>query len=421
MDNYAYSRNNGLWYDVSQNIILDQNTAMRLISEKKRVANRNSRLLGEYSKQIRMFEMNRNGTSRSVNQSRNVPETVKIVEVIDRWTKDTMVIVPSSIDSKGFLISSLEQARIPFYNWEEFNGLAVVLSRNHRQEALQALSSEGIKTSYRSREVMEQNWRNSQTETSEYQVSRKGQDRFFQLVEDGTMISLLFDGHGTDTVIDYISSHRNYFVELGHEPFPETNAEVFERVNKVFINFENTMRTRMSDMYSGSTLVVAVHKISSGKVFFAHIGDSRAVWSIGDKIYGTKDHKPSEDSEKSRIISLGGRVTQAKRDVPRVNENLATSRSFGDETLKAKGNNSADRQKDLVSVIPSVYGPYTFPSGSFYGLGSDGVFDVMSNEEVAKILLESKRNTVTSAKKVVEMAVQKGSLDDITFGAVFIL
>jgi protein phosphatase 1L len=122
----------------------------------------------------------------------------------------------------------------------------------------------------------------------------------------------------------------------------------------------------------------------------------------------------------TRIISLGGKVTKAKRDVMRVNENLATSRSFGDETLKTKGNTENDRNNDLVSVIPSVYGPFSLPSKSFYGLGSDGVFDVMSNEETIKLLSDQKKSS-NVARKVVEMAVQKGSLDDITFGCVHVL
>jgi protein phosphatase 1L len=412
METYIQARDNDMWYDISNNTIVDHKFALRLMSEKKRIGQQASKLLGTHTKQIRSFEMNMNKANNSSLET--------MVDVIDRWTKDTMVIIPNSMISRSSLLSSLEYSKIPFYNWEEFGGLAVVLSRHHRGEVLQALSTEGVKVSYQSREVLEQNWRNSQIETSEYQISRKGQDRFFQLAENGVIISLLFDGHGTDTVIDYISSHRTDFAELGMEPFPETNAEAFERTRKVFVEFENTMRKSMSDLYSGSTLVTAVHKVSTKKVFFAHIGDSRAVWSVGGKIYGTNDHKPSEEREMTRIISLGGKVTKAKRDVMRVNENLATSRSFGDETLKTKGNTENDRNNDLVSVIPSVYGPFSLPSKSFYGLGSDGVFDVMSNEETIKLLSDQKKSS-NVARKVVEMAVQKGSLDDITFGCVHVL
>lgn len=410
---YEYARLNDLWYDLSTNSVVDRTLGNKLIAERKRVGNQKARLLGTHTRQIRSFEMNMNGVSRKPKSSS------QNANIVDRWTSDTMVVIPESMDAKGSLLNALEQARIPFYNWEEFGGLAVVLSRNHRQEAIQALNSEGMKVAFQSREVVEQERRNSQVSTFEYQISRKGQDRYFQFVEDGVMISLLFDGHGTDTVIDYISSHRTDFLELGIEPFPETNAEVFERVNKVFNDFENNMRTKIKDLYSGSTLVTAVHKISTRKAFFAHIGDSRAVWFIDKKVSGTKDHKPSDDSEKSRILSLGGKVTQARRDVPRVNDNLATSRSFGDETLKTRGNTEADRQKDLVSVIPSVYGPFTFPAGSFYGMGSDGVFDVLSNEEVATMMSGQARSD-NIAKRIVDTAVSKGSLDDITFGCVYV-
>lgn len=414
-----------MWYDIHTNSMLTRESAMTLVHSRQRIANHESRLLGTYGQQIRSFQMNPKPMVSKLSSTQPIE-----IDIIDRWTNDTMVMVPSMryesdseqsrMSAKSSMLTSLEQAKIPFYNWEEFGGMAVVLSRNHRQEIIQALSAKGAKITYQAREVMEQKWRNSQIETTEYQISRKGQDRFFQLSENGVLISLLFDGHGTDTVIDYISTHRTDFAALGFEPFPETNAEAFEKTSKVFIEFENTMRKKIKDMYSGSTLVVAVHKIATKKVFFAHIGDSRAVWSIGGKVFGTNDHKPSEENERKRVTDLGGRVTQARRDVMRVNGNLATSRSFGDESLKVPGNSESDRKKDLISVIPSVYGPYNLPSGSFYGLGSDGVFDVISNDQIYSLLSNKGRGSNVS-RVVVEAAVEKGSLDDITFGTVYIL
>lgn len=45
--------------------------------------------------------------------------------------------------------------------------------------------------------------------------------------------------------------------------------------------------------------------------FIANVGDSRALMSAngGEKIYAlSRDHKPSDDLEKQRIVSAGGQI-----------------------------------------------------------------------------------------------------------------
>jgi serine/threonine protein phosphatase PrpC len=56
---------------------------------------------------------------------------------------------------------------------------------------------------------------------------------------------------------------------------------------------------------------------------------------------------------------------------------LAMSRSLGDKLAHSVG----------VSSLPEVKSYYIKPNDKYIVLGSDGVFEFLSNEEVAKIVL----------------------------------
>ena len=424
MDNYDFAFSNGMWYDVGTGDILTPESATRLVAERKRVSEPRLRIVGTYVKQLRNFESNQNATNR-MNSASSTRLNME-VKIIDRWNDTHMAITMGSDKEYNKLTKMLEAAEVPAQSYTLSTGQSLVVERKFLADVFQTLKSAKANVSYQNREVDEQNWRSSRVRTFEHQVSRKGQDRFFQLTQDGVIISLLFDGHGNNNVIEYITAHHSAFLELGVRPFPETNGEAFERAQRVFISFETRIRKSIDASYSGSTVVVAVHDLVGKSVYFAYAGDSRAIWRFksggspdrtSSEVFGTQDHKPTEPGEKERIEALGGRVTRAKGDAWRVNDYLSTSRSFGDESLKDRGD---DRKKDLVSVIPSIEGPFTFGSGSYYGMGSDGVFDVLNNDQVAAIIEEA-RGSQNGAQLVTQAAVDAKSYDDITFAYTMVL
>jgi serine/threonine protein phosphatase PrpC len=177
------------------------------------------------------------------------------------------------------------------------------------------------------------------------------------------------------------------------------------------------MRKQIDTLHSGSTMVFAAHDLRSGKVFFGYIGDSRAVFQQSPEAphIATPDHKPSSQAETMRIRILGGYVSYNKNDVPRVNGNLATSRSFGDGSLK---HNSEDRSQDLVSVTPDIMGPYNFGPDSIYFLGSDGLFDEVQNAELVKFVRNG-GEAANVGSHFCSLAKQRGSRDDISIGFAF--
>lgn len=172
----------------------------------------------------------------------------------------------------------------------------------------------------------------------------------------------------------------------------------------------------------GSTAVVAI--VCSSHVITANCGDSRVVLCRGkEPIALSVDHKPDRKDERARIEAAGGKVIDWNGY--RVSGILAMSRSIGDRYLKP-----FLIPKPEVSIVPRA------KDDDCLILASDGLWDVMSNEDACKvarrqILLWYKNNndgancdggsepTMNPAAKaaadcLVRLALMKGSGDNIS-------
>jgi len=70
--------------------------------------------------------------------------------------------------------------------------------------------------------------------------------------------------------------------------------------------------------------------ITPTKIFCANLGDSRSVInSNGKAVELSRDHKPDNLVEKTRIVKAGGEVVNS-----RINNDISVSRSFGDFLFK---------------------------------------------------------------------------------------
>lgn len=82
---------------------------------------------------------------------------------------------------------------------------------------------------------------------------------------------------------------------------------------------------------------------------------------------------------------------------------LAVSRSFGDHSYKR-----------YVTVRPYVQRVELPSDAEFVVLGCDGVFDVLQDEDVCRIVKENCQDYASCAEHVVQEAVDQGSTDNIT-------
>ncbi|CAH1443618.1 unnamed protein product [Lactuca virosa] len=163
---------------------------------------------------------------------------------------------------------------------------------------------------------------------------------------------------------------------------------------------------RKFDSFHSGTTALAV--VKQGELLvIANVGDSRAVLATTSDdgclvpVPLTVDFKPNLPHEAERIVECKGRVF-CLEDEPGVHRlwlpneespGLAMSRAFGDYCVKDFG---------LVSV-PQVTERRITRKDQFIVLASDGVWDVVSNEEAVEIV-SSTVDKAKSAKRLVEFA-----------------
>mmetsp|Transcript_42396 Transcript_42396/g.112204 ORF Transcript_42396/g.112204 Transcript_42396/m.112204 type:complete len:401 (-) Transcript_42396:184-1386(-) len=120
------------------------------------------------------------------------------------------------------------------------------------------------------------------------------------------------------------------------------------------------------------------------EVVCANAGDSRAVLCRkGRPVELSHDHKPDEDTEKSRIEAAGGRVEEnhvGDRVICRVNGNLSLSRAIGDLEFKRRADLGPEAQ--MICATPDIIAEPLTDEDEFIVLACDGVWDVKTNQEV---------------------------------------
>ncbi|KAK3438455.1 hypothetical protein EUGRSUZ_C03066 [Eucalyptus grandis] len=224
-------------------------------------------------------------------------------------------------------------------------------------------------------------------------------------------IQMLVGGPALDGISDYVSEQTAHFFGVydGHGGL-QVDAEVSGKFSTEPVAPETV----------GSTAVVAM--ICSSHIVVANCGDSRAVLYRGkEPIALSVDHKPNREDEYARIEAAGGKVIQWNGH--RVFGVLAMSRSIGDRYLKPW----------IIPEPEVVFVPRTREDECLV-LASDGLWDVMTNEEACdlarkRLLLWHKKNGVThlpnkgevvdpaaqaAAEYLSKCALQKGSKDNIT-------
>ena len=250
-------------------------------------------------------------------------------------------------------------------------------------------------------------------------------------VENGGRFLAVFDGHGGAEVSAILQErlYDLYSEALAKKHWEKNNEFGAERktipsksshvaaMQRGLEQVEDAVMKLDELVYQGSTAVcVVLHVAQSGKrtLLTANIGDSRAVLCRGrEAIDITRDHKPGDDQERKRIEAMGEEIEwDPYGQVYRVRD-LSLSRAVGDRFAKP-----------VVSSEPEIM---TFPvadgEDEFVLLASDGLWDVMSSQEVVDFVheilctdtetdsqLERRKNM---ARIVANEALERGSADNV--------
>ncbi|CAG9313709.1 unnamed protein product [Blepharisma stoltei] len=200
----------------------------------------------------------------------------------------------------------------------------------------------------------------------------------------------LFDGHGGNGCSNFLRDNLHQFIiESHHFPLAPHKAinEALARAESEFMKISKETNDK-----SGSCAVIAL--IVGQFCFIANVGDSRALMSgmSGKHVYSlTTDHKPAEPQEQARIFQAGGLVYSTtalnKSKIYRVLPGrLSVSRTIGD--IEAK-NFEMGGNPGVVISTPEIRKFEIKPEYDFIMLGSDGIFDTLTNRDVVDKAWES--------------------------------
>ncbi|XP_051031159.1 protein phosphatase 1B isoform X3 [Phodopus roborovskii] len=232
----------------------------------------------------------------------------------------------------------------------------------------------------------------------------------------------VYDGHAGSRVANYCSTHLLEHITTNEDfraagtagsALEPSVENVKTGIRTGFLKIDEYMRN-FSDLRngmdrSGSTAVGVL--ISPTHIYFINCGDSRAVLCRdGEVCFSTQDHKPCNPMEKERIQNAGGSVM-----IQRVNGSLAVSRALGDYDYKCVDGKGPTEQ--LVSPEPEVYEILRAEEDEFVVLACDGIWDVMSNEELCEFVksrLEVSQDLENVCNWVVDTCLHKGSRDNMS-------
>ena len=229
------------------------------------------------------------------------------------------------------------------------------------------------------------------------------EDRFDHAVVEEGLFFAVYDGHSGDQVSSFLKDKLHVYFE----DCLTSNNNKQKAFECAFARAEEYALTNYDD---GSTAVVAY--IDKNDVLHcAWTGDSRAVLECGGKVcLFTDDHKPDRKDEKERIEKAGGSVWH--HGVWRVN-GLAVSRSIGDKSMKSS--------KGQIIAVPEYKQVQLTPDNHFLIIASDGIWDVIKNEEAVAMVnkaLRNKQSLDSIAEALQNEAIKRGSGDNITVSVI---
>jgi protein phosphatase 1L len=213
----------------------------------------------------------------------------------------------------------------------------------------------------------------------------------------------VFDGHGGAGAAEFAAKNLEKNVKTEVSKRSEEEG-IEEAVREGYLITDSEFLKK--DIRGGTCCVTAF--IHQGDLVVSNAGDCRAVLCQGgDAEALTVDHRPSLDDERERIESLGGYV-DCYHGVWRVHGSLAISRAIGDGHLKK-----------WVIAEPATKVFKIKPKCEFLILASDGLWDMVSNQEAVDIVRPlcvhaDKPQALSACKKLVDLSLTRGSTDDIS-------
>jgi serine/threonine protein phosphatase PrpC len=215
----------------------------------------------------------------------------------------------------------------------------------------------------------------------------------------------VFDGHGT--IGEHVAnSVKATFVEMAYSI--ASASDVQAAFQQAFAQARNRVRQANLGEESGTTVTVALVDSVKKSVSIAHVGDSTAtvIDSRGNIVFQSEDHRPCNEKEAQRLRAHGSQVMNGRLPLnSQPDVHVGFSRSIGDFRFVQQG---VIAEPDVVTV--------PFDTSSSLIIASDGVWDVLPRETVARMVVQSpdSASSIVTTARSTWMSMPHIHIDDIT-------
>ena len=233
----------------------------------------------------------------------------------------------------------------------------------------------------------------------------------------------IFDGHGGKDVASFLSINLHHFLidEINNINFGTNDEEnisnIIESIKSAFMKIDQNILSNenfTNDVGSTATLIFIYYNNLNENILnnnndngnknveitliCANIGDSNGYLITKSNISQiTKPHKCEDTSEVQRIKGTGGIVFQG-----RIFGKLILTRTLGDKEMKKYG----------VIPVPDFYTKKIEKDDLFVIIASDGIWDVINEEEIYKMGNEKELSSEIFSKKIMDLAKERDTRDN---------
>jgi serine/threonine protein phosphatase PrpC len=245
-------------------------------------------------------------------------------------------------------------------------------------------------------------------ETDEMLIAGTGMQGWRKNMEDAHILAYQVEGNRKHAMLGVFDGHNGQAIAKHAAlnlmtTLTETEAfgkkEYGQSLTDAFLQLDAAMHTSELRDEGGCTAVAVL--LMDSVLYCANAGDSRAVISrsgVAEPL--SFDHKPTCEDEIARVEAAGGTINHG-----RVNGILSLTRALGD--FDFKGNAARSQAEQVITALPDVRSALMTPDVDFIVVCCDGVFDVLSNDELCASITEKLSATDGDVALVCEMVLDE--------------
>lgn len=250
--------------------------------------------------------------------------------------------------------------------------------------------------------------------TAEQGSRRTMEDQHTMLSEEIPFFAV-YDGHGGTSCAEYLRDTLHTLI-LGN---PEIRTNPEKAIRDGLVEADRAFLER-SELENESGCVCAIALLLEDILVVGNVGDTEVILCRENRplVLTVKHNLKDNQSEVDRLKSVGGKIFHNRVGHPKFNPSvmsLAVTRAIGDAGFKLE--EYTDGKPSGVISEPHTSSTRLLPEDEFLVIGCDGLWDVMSYEQVVDFCssrFRSGEKAQAIAEELARAALANGSTDNVT-------